>query len=67
MIEVLFDNYYFQTVLYCAIFILFSFAIIDTMKKKKINIKDKFSIKNIDYKFLIKITCLSFFLRITFE
>ena len=67
MIEDLFDNYYFQNVFYCAIFILFSFVIIDTMKKKKINIKDKFSIKNIDYKFLIKITCLSFFLRIIFE
>lgn len=67
MLENLFDNYYFQNILYCAMIIFFSLSIIDTMKKRKINIKDKFSIKNIDYKFLIKITCLSFFIRIIFE
>lgn len=48
-------------------FILGSFAVIDTMKKKKININDRFNIKNMDYKFLIKIVCFSFFIRIPFE
>lgn len=48
-------------------FILFSFAVIDSMKKRKINIKDRFSVKNIDCRFLIKMLCLSFFLRIIFE
>ena len=67
MLDDLLNNYYFQSIYYSVIFILLSFAVIDTMKKRKIYIRDRFSIKNIDYKFLIKITCLSFFLRITFE
>lgn len=67
MIDDLLNNYYFQSIYYSVIFILLSFAVIDTMKKRKIYIKDRFSIKNIDYKFLIKITCISFFVRIIFE
>lgn len=67
MLDDLLNNYYFQSIFYSVIFILLSFAVIDTMKKRKIYIRDRFSIKNIDYKFLIKITCLSFFVRIIFE
>lgn len=67
MLDDLLNNYYFQSVLYSAVFILLSFAVIDSMKKRKIYIRDRFSIKNIDYKFLVKIICLSFFLRIIFE
>lgn len=67
MLDDLLNNYYFQSIFYSVIFILLSFAVIDTMKKRKIYIRDRFSIKNIDYKFLIRITCLSFFVRIIFE
>ena len=67
MLDDLLNNYYFQSIFYSVIFILLSFAVIDTMKKRKFYIRNRFSIKNIDYKFLIKITCLSFFVRIIFE
>lgn len=67
MLENLFNNYYFQNVLYCVIFLLISVSIIDFMKKRGIEIKNKFNFKKIDYEFLINLTCLSFFIRIVFE
>lgn len=67
MLNNLFDNYYFQNILYCAIFLLLSASIINFMKKREIDIKGKFNFKKTDYGFLIKLACLSFFVRIVFE
>lgn len=67
MLDNLINNYYFQNVLYSLMFILFSVSTIDYMKKRKLNFKSRISIKSIDCKFLLKITCFSFFIRILFE
>lgn len=37
------------------------------MRKRKINIKSRINVKNIDYKFFLRIICFSFFIRILFE
>lgn len=60
MLDNLINNYYFQNVLYSLMFILFSVSTIDYMKKRKLNFKSRISIKIIDYKFLLKITCFHF-------
>jgi len=67
VLDNLINNYYFLNVLYSLMFILFSVSTIDYMKKRKLNFKSRISIKSIDYKFLLKITCFSFFIRILFE
>lgn len=67
MLDNIINNYYFQNFVYSLIFILISIFIIDYMRKRDINIKSRISVKNIDYKFLFRITCFSFFIRILFE
>lgn len=67
MLDNLINNYYFQNVIYSLMFILFSVSTIDCMKKRKLNLKSRIDIKNIDYKFLFEIICFSFFIRILFE
>lgn len=67
MFDNIINNYYFQNFVYSLIFILISISIIDYMGKRNINIKSRISVKNIDYKFLFRIICFSFFIRILFE
>ena len=67
MLDNIINNYYFQNIVYSLMFILFSVSTIDYMKKRKLNFKPRISIKNIDYKVLLKTTCFSFFVRILFE
>ena len=67
MLDNIINNYYFQNVVYSLMFILFSISTIDYMRKRKINIKSRINVKNIDYKFFLRIICFSFFIRILFE
>lgn len=67
MLDNIIDNYYFGSFVYSLMIILFSFSIIDYMKKRKVNLKTRFELKNIDYNFLFRIACFSFFIRILFE
>lgn len=67
MLDNIINYYYFQNVVYSLMFMLLSISVIDYMRKRKINIKSRINVKNIDYKFFLRIICFSFFLRIFFE
>lgn len=62
------NNFYVSRFLFILIMIVFSFAVVDTMKKKhSINIKDKLNFKKIDLNFLFRITTSSFAFRVLLE
>ena len=67
MLDNIINNYYFQNIVYSLMFILFSVSTIDYMKKRKLNFKSRINTKSIDYKFLLRISSFSFFIRILFE
>lgn len=61
------DSFFFTNLLYCLLIIIISIGIINNSNTNKIDIKDRFTLKNIDIKFLFKIIFLAFFARIVIE
>ena len=59
----LFDNFYFGRLFYTVILVLISFSIIKSMRNRNIDIKKKLSFKNIDYKFILKLSFFYFLLN----
>lgn len=64
----LINNFYVIRIIFIVLLVVIGIGVIDNLKtKEKINIKDRMSLKKINISSLIKMLCLSFFLRILIE
>ena len=67
MLDNLINNYYFSNFIYSLVFISLAISINEFMYKRKIYIKEKMKLKEINIKFLIRMLCLSIFIKIGME